>query len=206
MRRAGSSARRNSAARRTADERKGATMRIGCAAAARWIGNRCWGSTIAAVQRAMMQLQLHVAMQQGVDWDWSSARGVAWCSSHGASADACARCVRALRVSRQAVWCWVWQVKGTPFFWVASTHSHQLNTVFTPPLRRLLRRLGTATLATVDAARVGPRSLETEGSGSTFLGRYHSGIYRDSRVSRHTNDRSSSIERPPIESRRAHLA
>ena len=39
-----------------------------------------------------------------------------------------------------------------------------------------------ATLATVDDARVGPRSLETEGSGSTFLGRYHSGIYRDSRL------------------------
>ena len=96
--------------------REGRCMRIECAAAARRIGNRCWESTIAAVQRAMMQLQLHVAMQQGVDWDWSSARGVAWCSSHGASADACARCVRALRVSRQAVWCWVWQVKGTPFF------------------------------------------------------------------------------------------
>ena len=39
-----------------------------------------------------------------------------------------------------------------------------------------------ATLATVDGARVGPRSLETEGSGSTFLGRYHSGIYGDSRL------------------------
>jgi hypothetical protein len=78
-------------------------MRVGCAAAARWIGSQCWESIIAAEQRAMLQLQLHVAMQQGVGWDWSSARGVAWCSSHGASADACARCVRALRVSRQAV-------------------------------------------------------------------------------------------------------
>ena len=45
-----------------------------------------------------------------------------------------------------------------------------------------------ATLATVDAARVGPRSLETEGSGSTFLGRYHSGIYGDSRLNRLFND------------------
>ena len=90
-------------------------MCIGCAAAASWIGNRCRASIIAAVQRAMLQLRLHVAVQHDVDWDWSSARGVAWCPSHGASADACAHCVRALRVSRQAVWCWVWQVKGTPF-------------------------------------------------------------------------------------------
>ena len=63
-----------------------------------------------------------------------------------------------------------------------------------------------ATLATVDDARVGPRSLETEGSGGTFLGRYHSGIYGDSRVSRHANDSCSSIGRHSIESRRAHLA
>ena len=66
----------------------------------------------------------------------------------------------------------------------ATRYSHQLNPVFTPPMRRLLRSLGTATLATVDDARVGPRSLETEGSGSTFLGRYHSGIYRDSSLNR----------------------
>ena len=62
-------------------------------------------------------------------------------------------------------------------------HSHQLNPLFTPPMRRLHRRLGAATLATADAARVGPRSLETVGSGSTLLGHYDSGIYRDSRVS-----------------------
>ena len=91
-------------------------MRIGCAAAARWIGSQNWQSTFAAVQGAMLQLQMNVAMQQGVDWGWSSAWGVVWCPSHGASADACAHCVRALRVSRQAVWCWEWQVKGTPFF------------------------------------------------------------------------------------------
>ena len=71
-------------------------MCIGCAAAASWIGNWCWASIIAAVQRAMLQLRLHVAMQHDVDWDWSSARGVAWRPSLGATADACAHCVRAL--------------------------------------------------------------------------------------------------------------
>ena len=54
--------------------------------------------------------------------------------------------------------------------------------------------------------RVGPWLLESEGSGSTFLGHYHSGIYRDSRVNRHTNDTFSSIDGLPIESPQAHLA
>ena len=88
----------------------------------------------------------------------------------------------------------------------ATRYSHQLNPVFTPPMRRLLRSLGTATLATVDDARVGPRLLESEGSGCAFLGRYHSGIYRDSRLNRHTNDTEDMLF--PILSvhRRAHLA
>ena len=37
-----------------------------------------------------------------------------------------------------------------------------------------------ATLATVDDARAGPRSLENQGSGRHPLGRSHSGIYGDS--------------------------
>ena len=62
-----------------------------------------------------------------------------------------------------------------------------------------------ATLATVDDARVGPRSLETEGSGSTFLGRYHSGIYRDSSLNRLFNDprKQGTLNRDRL--RRAHL-
>ena len=41
----------------------------------------------------------------------------------------------------------------------------------------LHRRLGTATLATVDDVRVERQLLETEGSLCVSLGRYHSGIY-----------------------------
>ena len=89
---------------------------------------------------------------------------------------------------------------------IATRYSHQLNPLFTPPMRRLHRNLGAATLATADAARVGPRSLETVGSGSILLGHYDSGIYRDSRVNRHTNDTFSSIDGLRIESRQAHLA
>ena len=47
-------------------------------------------------------------------------------------------------------------------------------------MRPLHRRLGTATLATVDDARAGPRSLENQGSGRHPLGRYYSGIYGNS--------------------------
>ena len=36
--------------------------------------------------------------------------------------------------------------------------------------------------------RVGPRSLETAGSGSILLGHYDIGIYRDSRLNRQSND------------------
>ena len=45
-----------------------------------------------------------------------------------------------------------------------------------------------ATLATVDAARVGPRLLETEDSGRALPGHYHSGIYRDSHLNRLINN------------------
>ena len=55
-----------------------------------------------------------------------------------------------------------------------------------PPLHEEL--MGMATLATVDAARVGPRLLETEDSGRALLGHYHSGIYRDSHLNRLINN------------------
>ena len=51
-------------------------------------------------------------------------------------------------------------------------------------MRPLHRRLGTATLPTVDDVRVGRRLLETEGSLCVSLGRYHSGIYGDSILDR----------------------
>ena len=66
----------------------------------------------------------------------------------------------------------------------ATHHSHQLNPLFTPPMRPLHRRLGTATLTTVDDVRVGRRLLETEGSLCVSLGRYYSGIYGDSILDR----------------------
>jgi hypothetical protein len=44
----------------------------------------------------------------------------------------------------------------------------------------LHRRSGAATVATGDGVRVGPRLLESEGSGRALLGRYDSGIYRNS--------------------------
>ena len=77
-----------------------------------------------------------------------------------------------------------WRASPEPLVVRATHHSHLLNPLFTPPMRRLLKRLGTASLAAVDLARVGPRPLETEASGSNLLGHYHSGIYRDSRLSR----------------------
>ena len=66
----------------------------------------------------------------------------------------------------------------------ATHHSHLLKPLFTPPMRRLLKRLSAASLATVDVVRVWPRSLETEASGHNLLGHYHSGIYRDSHLNR----------------------
>ena len=48
--------------------------------------------------------------------------------------------------------------------------------------------MGVATLATVDAARVGPRLLEAEDSGRDLPGHYHSGIYRDSHLNRLINN------------------
>jgi hypothetical protein len=60
------------------------------------MGSWCWESNIVAVLTALLQLHLHVALQHNVDWCWSSARGVAWCSLHGASASACVHRVRAL--------------------------------------------------------------------------------------------------------------
>ena len=44
----------------------------------------------------------------------------------------------------------------------------------------LHRRSGAATLATGDGVRVGPQLLETGGSGKALLGRYDSGMYRNS--------------------------
>ena len=70
----------------------------------------------------------------------------------------------------------------------ATHHSHLLKPLFTPPMRRLLKRLCAASLATVDVVRVGPRSLETEASGHNLLGHYHSDIYRDSHLNRQSND------------------
>ena len=99
-----------------------------------------------------------------------------------------------------------WRAGPEPLVVRATCYSHQLNPLFTPHIDPLLRRLGTATLAMGEDVRVGPWLLESEGSGSTFLGHYHSGIYRDSRVNRHTNDTFSSIAGPSIESRQAHLA
>ena len=99
-----------------------------------------------------------------------------------------------------------WRAGPEPLVVRATCYSHQLNPLFTPHIEPLLRRLGTATLAMGEDVRVGPWLLESKGSGSLLLGHYHSGIYRDSRVNRHTNDTCSSIDGLPIESRQAHLA
>ena len=70
----------------------------------------------------------------------------------------------------------------------ATRYSHLLNPLFTAPMPPLLRSMGVATLATVDAVRVGTRPLETEDSGRALLGHYHSGIYRDSHLNRLINN------------------
>ena len=80
------------------------------------------------------------------------------------------------------------EVKPEPLAVGATRYSHQITPPFTPPIQRLHRSLGAASLVMGADVRVLPRLLESEDSESALLGRYHSGIDRDSSLNRLSND------------------